>query len=157
MLSPTALPRHSLLHNLVEFLEQAQLGGNGERATAPIERLQSFTRPPTQYEQIEHIKTVSSLRSLSSRHHPALQESQETLRRSRQAQRRVEQMRRAYGLGPTPSPEAKSFLKSGRTSEREKIENHDEMAEPNDEMNEMEREAFELYQWSQDLSFEDIG
>ena len=163
--SPAALPRHSLLHNLVEFLEQSQ---TGQTTTPSLQRLQSFTRLPTQNEQVERIKTVSSLQSPTPHHyprhhHPALQESRETLRHSRQAQRRVEQMRRVYGLGagsPT-SPEARGSLRSGRTSELGKVGEGEGGGETEpgagDEMNEIEREADELYQWSQELSFEDIG
>ena len=67
-------------------------------------------------------------------------------------------MRRVYGLGGiTPSsPEGKDSLKSGRTSDMgEEGEGGDEAGF--DEMNEIEREADELYQWTQELSFEDIG
>ena len=51
-----ALPRHSFLHNLVEYLEER---GRGRES---IERLASLTRPQTQTEQAHIIKTVSSLR-----------------------------------------------------------------------------------------------
>ena len=169
----TALPRHSLLHNIIEFLEQDQthlgpprLKGKISRTTASLERLQSLRRPPTQHEQIEHIKAVSSLQSLSSRHpHPAGRENQETLRRSRQAQRRVERMRKAYGFGLTPSPAGdydrereEDGLLSGRSTEAEGEGVCDGvLAETNDEINEIEKEAFELYQWTQELSLEEIG
>ena len=72
-------------------------------------------------------------------------------------------MRRVYGLGASPvsaSPEANGSLKSGRTGELEKAVREEEDGDENepgvDEMNEIEREADELYQWSQELSFEDI-
>ena len=161
----TALPRHSFLHNLVDFLEQSQRGPQrGQRITTSLQRLQSLTRPPTQYEQIERIKTVSLLRTSPTprnyRHHPAAlrdQGSRETLQRSRQAQKRVEQMRRVYGIGgATPSsPEGKDSLNSGRINEAGEREGEGETGF--DEINDIEREADELYQWTQELSFDDIG
>ena len=62
-------------------------------------------------------------------------------------------MRQAYGLGGS-SPEGKGSLKSGRTS---KLGEDGRDETDFDEMNEIEREADELYQWTQELSFEDIG
>ena len=53
----TVLPHHSFLHNIVTFLERAHMPGG-----LSLERLQSFTRPPTQAEQIEQIKAVTSMR-----------------------------------------------------------------------------------------------
>ena len=86
-------------------------------------------------------------------------------------------MRKAYGLvgQTTPSPQATTTAvgerdtglseDGGRTSEMKegeskRVESGDEevlLSEPNEEMNEIERDAFELYQWSQELSFEDVG
>ena len=56
-LAHTVLPCHSFLHNIVVFLEHAHMPGG-----LSLERLQSFKRPPTQAEQIEHIKAVTSMR-----------------------------------------------------------------------------------------------
>ena len=53
----TVLPCHSFLHNIVVFLERAHMPGG-----LSLGRLQSFKRPPTQAEQIEHIKAVTSMR-----------------------------------------------------------------------------------------------
>ena len=53
----TVLPHRSFLHNIVTFLECAHLPGG-----LSLERLQSFARPPTQTEQIEQIKAVTSMR-----------------------------------------------------------------------------------------------
>lgn len=73
-------------------------------------------------------------------------------------------MRKAYGFGQTPSPaaagdhdhEVKGL--SGRSTEMEGERVHNGvLAETNDEINEIEKEAFELYQWTQELSFEEIG
>ena len=71
-------------------------------------------------------------------------------------------MRKAYGLGPTPSPEGKlSAMKSEVVKEGEGDGGEPDEAVavdgPSEEMNDIEKEAFELYQWSKDLSFEDIG
>lgn len=73
-------------------------------------------------------------------------------------------MRKAYGIGQTPSPaadhdrEVKGLIsRSGRTSKMEGEGVRDGLAETNDEINEIEKEAFELYQWTQELSFEEIG
>ena len=57
----TVLPRHSFLYNIVDFLTRAHLPGG-----MSLERMQSLTRPPTQAEQIEYIKAVSSMRSVVS-------------------------------------------------------------------------------------------
>ena len=63
-------------------------------------------------------------------------------------------MRQAYGLGGASlsSPEGKGSLKSGRTNEAGEGEGETGF----DEMNDIEREADELYQWTQELSFDDI-
>ena len=72
-------------------------------------------------------------------------------------------MRKAYGLGQTPSPagdcnHGMEGLISGRSTEMEGEGVCDGvLAETNDEINEIEKEAFELYQWTQELSFEEIG
>lgn len=68
-------------------------------------------------------------------------------------------MRRAYGLGGASpsSPEGKGSLalKSGRTSE---VGERGEKGEIGfDEINDIERGADELYRWTQELSFDDIG
>ena len=73
-------------------------------------------------------------------------------------------MRKAYGLGTTtPLPvtaEARSPLakhdheqrpETGARVDKDALESNIE------EVDEMEKEAFDLYQWSQELSFEDIG
>ena len=67
-------------------------------------------------------------------------------------------MRRAYGVGgarPPSSPEGKGSLKSGRTNEAGEGEGEGETGI--DEINDIELEADELYQWTQELSFDDIG
>ena len=71
-------------------------------------------------------------------------------------------MRKAYGFGQTPSPAGDHDCKveglSGRSTEMEGEGVCDGvLAETNDEINEIEKEAFELYQWTQELSFEEIG
>ena len=70
-------------------------------------------------------------------------------------------MRRVYRLGEgkaNTSPEDKGSprTRSGRTSELGTMEKEGEDGFDFDEMNEIEREAEELYQWTQELSFEDI-
>ena len=70
-------------------------------------------------------------------------------------------MRKTYVFGLTPSPNdhdrdrVKALLENGEVEERDKFDGV--LTEANDELNEIEKEAFELYQWSQELSFEDIG
>ena len=64
-------------------------------------------------------------------------------------------MRRVYGLGGASpsSPEGKDSLKSGRTNEEGERGGETGL----DEIKDIEREADELYQWTQELSFDDIG
>jgi hypothetical protein len=64
-------------------------------------------------------------------------------------------MRRVYRVGGASpsSPELEGKMKSGRTTEMEEGEGETGF----DEINDIDREADELYQWTQELSFDDIG
>ena len=45
------------MYSVLELLEHSMVPGGG----LSLEKLRSFTRPPTQVEQIQRIKTISSL------------------------------------------------------------------------------------------------
>ncbi|CAI8019508.1 Putative uncharacterized protein CXorf58 [Geodia barretti] len=136
-----ALPRHSMMYSVLELLETC----SGGSAAAPsgglsLEKLRSFTRPPTQTEQIQRIKTVSSLRTGEGERSGS--------RGSRIARKRARRMRQTFGLR---SPSTPQHSQSGRT------EGGSEGEEEAGEMDsDIEKEASELYEWTQNLSFEDV-
>ena len=65
-----ALPRHSVMYSVVELLEHSVVPGG-----LSLEKLRSFTRPPTQVEQIQRIKTVSQKYNFSLFHSQCMRTS----------------------------------------------------------------------------------
>ena len=49
------------MYSVIELLEQHSLAASSGGGLS-LEKLRSFTRPPTQLDQIQQIKTISSLR-----------------------------------------------------------------------------------------------
>lgn len=149
------LPRHSFLHSLVEFLEQAHFPSG-----LSLQRLQSLAHPPSQAQQIDHIKVVTSLSTQSvispRRRLPSSQgSSRGPSRRSRQAQQRVERMKKAYEITklPSTSPE----VERPPSNEEDDSRHQEHLVSDDDvEIEEWDKEVCELYQWSKQLSFDDI-
>lgn len=145
------LPRTTILYDILDFVE------NG-KATP---RLQSefqvlSTRPVTQEMQLEHIRLISKVRTPEIWTPTPRQQSKsgrnsqpgETARRSRQAMRRTNRMKKMYADGKKEQwmeTEQGDAVRSGTFR-------------PEDEDNDdWEKEADKLYEWTQDLSYDDIG
>lgn len=137
----SALPRHTPLHNMLDLLNNSR-GGAG----VSLHQLESCTLPLTHQQQ--QIRTVPSLADINQI--PSSQRSRVRSgsgheaggqRRSRQARRRAERMKKAYN--------------------REESQDCWEEAEGEGEGQGNGAEAWEedvedLYQWTQKLSYDDI-
>ncbi|PIK56092.1 hypothetical protein BSL78_06988 [Apostichopus japonicus] len=141
------LPRTTILYDILDFVE------NGK--TTP--RLHSefrvlTTRPVTQEMQLEHIKLISKIRTPeiwtpTPRQPPKSgRQSQpgETARRSRQATLRANRMKKMYADG-----KREEWIDSGGGVPSE--------TDGREEEEDWEREADKLFEWTQGLSYDDIG
>ena len=138
------LPRHSHLHHLVHFLNKTHFSSESVSLT----RLKDYMKSPAEHmghEQHSRVMVSPSLSPSSQQpntpqdqhNHPHIHVSRSAgaLRRSRQAKQRANKMRKAY---------------------REKTDTEEGEEEEGQEMREWEQEADDLYQWTQQLSFDDI-
>ena len=144
-MSHAALPRHTPLHNLVDLLDVSRHAGN-----VSLHQLSSCTRLLTQQPR-PHPRAISVPHDRDFSPQPPSSESQRsqvrnptsdsTQRRSRQAKKRAELMRKTYS----------------RTQSREGEEQDNREGEGQErEVEAWQEEAEDLYQWTQNLSFDDI-
>ncbi len=137
-----ALPRHTPLHNLLDLLDGSRHTG----ISVPLQRIRSLALSPPHQQQLEQLKVLSSLgeaqppwtRPPHSR--GPLSMGGEAQRRSRQAKRRADKMRRVYKEGGREGEGLTTPLSGEKREEEE----------------EREEEIDDLYQWTQKLSFDDI-
>lgn len=147
-----ALPRHSMMYSVIELLERsaAATPSRGGSRGLSLEKLRSFTRPPSQMEQIQRIKTVSSLGVGGSVERGAGGGggSSRGPHGSRLARQRAKKMKEIY---TTKSPNTTQ----GIEDEGEELTGGD-TREGGESDTELDREASDLYEWTQNLSFEDV-
>ncbi|WAR28822.1 LOW QUALITY PROTEIN: hypothetical protein MAR_014526 [Mya arenaria] len=130
-LSGKLLPRHTVFYDIIDFLYNHRMT---PRLRDEIPLL--VTRPITQDIQIQHIRAVTEMR------------------RSKQARMRAMKMRKMYGL------DREDVLDSrGQTAVSEEPEDYFDKygitGEYGEEGDQWEREARKLYEWTQELSFND--
>lgn len=148
------LPRHTIFYDIVDFLFNHRMT---PRLRDEIPLL--ITRPLTQDIQIQHIRAVSEMRSPdvpmpTPKSKLSGMNSQISGRRSKQARARAMKMRKLYGL------DREDMLDSrGQTAVSEEPEDYFDKygitGEYGEEGEQWEREARKLYEWTQELSFND--
>lgn len=148
------LPRYTIFYDIIDFLFNHRMT---PRLREEIPLL--VTRPLTQDIQIQHIRAVSEMRSPdvpmpTPKSKLSGIQSQVSGRRSKQARARAMKMRKMYGL------EREDMLDScGQTAVSEEPEDYFDKygitGEYGDEGEQWEREARKLYEWTQELSFND--
>ncbi|XP_045200596.2 uncharacterized protein CXorf58-like isoform X2 [Mercenaria mercenaria] len=148
------LPRYTIFYDIVDFLFNQRMT---PRLREEIPLL--VTRPLTQDIQIQHIRAVSEMRSPdvpmpTPKSKMSGIQSQVSGRRSKQARVRAMKMRKMYGL------DREDMLDSrGQTAVSEEPEDYFDKygitGEYGDEGEQWEREARKLYEWTQELSFND--
>ncbi|XP_052782799.1 uncharacterized protein CXorf58-like [Mya arenaria] len=148
------LPRHTVFYDIIDFLYNHRMT---PRLRDEIPLL--VTRPITQDIQIQHIRAVTEMRSPdvpmpTPKSKMSGIQSQISGRRSKQARMRAMKMRKMYGL------DREDVLDSrGQTAVSEEPEDYFDKygitGEYGEEGDQWEREARKLYEWTQELSFND--
>eukprot|EP00794_Sanderia_malayensis_P011024 gene11024-12188_t len=161
-LSLEALPRHNIMYDVMTFLSS---GFASPRLKSEMPEM-AATRPITQTDQLQCIQAIpNKIRR------PMLAEKTSG-RRTKKAKDRVARMRRMYGLEDHATSEGRTAIlleddttSEGRTAilleddttsmnpvDLPKIDVYDEFDDDN-----WEEEGEQLYQWSQELSTENLG
>ncbi|XP_064615141.1 uncharacterized protein CXorf58-like [Liolophura sinensis] len=145
------VPRHTMFYDIVDYLYSHRIS---DRLRAEVPLL--MVRPINQGIQRQHIKIVSQFRPLPtvytapvSTHigsHPIQYTGTE--RRSRQARLRAKKMRKAFGISERGDPEYGGDEGLEGMGVVGALEGGDD---------DWEDEANKLYEWTQELSFEDIA
>ncbi|KAL5004452.1 hypothetical protein ScPMuIL_017908 [Solemya velum] len=146
------LPRHNIFYDIVDFLYNQQMT---PRLQEEIPLL--VKRPVTQDIQLQHIRAISQIRSPITPMVPAPTPkskmsgygSQLSHRRSKQARHRAAKLRKMYGL----DREGSKLESRGHTAVSEDASEY--LDQDGDREEEWEREASKLYEWTQELSFND--
>lgn len=148
------LPRHTIFYDIVDFLFTRVMTPR-LRQEVPL----LITRPITQDIQVQHIRAVSQLRSPdvpmpTPKSKLSGIQSQVSGRRSKQARLRAMKMRKMYGLDREDT-----FESAGQTAVSEEPEDYFDKygitGEDGEDPEAWEREAKKLYEWTQELSFND--
>ncbi|KAH3805326.1 uncharacterized protein CXorf58-like isoform X2 [Dreissena polymorpha] len=148
------LPRHTVFYDIIDFLYNHRMT---PRLREEIPLL--ITRPITQDIQIQHIRAVSEMRSPdvpmpTPKSKMSGITSQVSGRRSKQARIRAMKMRKMYGLDRDEMLDSR-----GQTAVSEEPEDYFDKygitGEYGEEGDQWEREAKKLYEWTQELSFND--
>ncbi|XP_022095200.1 putative uncharacterized protein CXorf58 [Acanthaster planci] len=168
-LDQSVLPRTTILYDVIDYLNR---GGNSPSARLQAEMPALTARPLTEEMQRAHVRIISELREPlqipipSPTFKPSSSRGStpgHTSRRSRQAKQRASKMRKMYmaskaeSRGENPSYDdavgtvAAAQVVSGGYQDDEYGMLDDDVEE------EWQKEADQLYAWTQDLSYEDIG
>lgn len=148
------LPRHTIFYDIVDFLFTHRMTPR-LRQEVPL----LLIRPLTQDIQIQHIRAVSQMRSPdvpmpTPKSKMSGIQSQVSGRRSKQARARAVKMRKMYGLDRDDTLDSR-----GQTAVSEEPEDYFDKygitGEEGEEGEAWEREARKLYEWTQELSFND--
>ncbi|KAK3598598.1 hypothetical protein CHS0354_039620 [Potamilus streckersoni] len=148
------LPRHTIFYDLVDFLYTQRMT---PRLRAEIPLL--VTRPVTQDIQVQQIRAISEIRSLDvpmpSKSKLSGYIGQVSGRRSKQARIRAMKMRKMYGL----DKERSDLDSRGQTAVSEEPDDYFDKygitGEEGNDGEDWEKEAKKLYEWTQELSFND--
>lgn len=148
------LPRHTVFYDIVDFLYTHRMTPR-LRQEVPL----LMTRPITQDIQISHIRVVSEMRSPdvpmpTPKSKMSGVTSQVSGRRSKQARIRAMKMRKMYGLDREDTLDSR-----GQTAFSEEPEDYFDKygitGEEGEDGDAWEHEARKLYEWTQELSFND--
>ncbi|XP_071798955.1 uncharacterized protein CXorf58-like [Asterias amurensis] len=167
------LPRTTILYDVIDYLNR---GGNAPSKRLQVELPVLTARPVTQEMQREHVRIISELRTPLQITIPSPtfkptsarpSTSGQTSRRSRQAKQRASRMKRMYmeskaqSQGGNVAYDPVGTVAAAQTAPGSgPYEEDDEEMDygmDGDEGEEWEREADQMYAWTQDLSYEDIG
>lgn len=161
------LPRHTIFFDVVDFAYNNRVT---PRLKQEIPLL--LSRPVTQEVQVRHIKAISKMRtpiypfgplptpSKSKMSMGGASRSQLSSRRSKQAKLRALKMRQLYSKGDTGVPEGDNVLDDEddvhgyKENDRDRafVEDGEDIDEEDEEW---DREGSKLYEWTQELSFND--
>ncbi|XP_019644979.1 PREDICTED: putative uncharacterized protein CXorf58 [Branchiostoma belcheri] len=155
-LSLEALPRQSIMYDIVEYLYHTGTPSSRLQEDLPI----LMSRPITQEIQLQHIQAISQLRTpppapcttAQSRTRPRpLSSGGRSQRGSKQAKKRAQQMKKLYqqegkeGLEPVPSG-----------TPLDEVGRDQYLGAPGEDQEDWEQEADKLYEWTQELNFDDL-
>ncbi|XP_038049860.1 putative uncharacterized protein CXorf58 [Patiria miniata] len=167
-LDQSVLPRTTILYDVIDYLNR---GGNSPSVRLQAEMPMLTARPVTEEMQREHVRIISELREplaipiASPTFKPSSSRastSGHTSRRSKQAKQRASRMRKMYmegkaeSRGENPSDDEAVGTVAAAQVMSEDFDD-DRMLDDDAEEEEWQREADQLYAWTQDLSYEDIG
>ncbi|XP_033124978.1 putative uncharacterized protein CXorf58 [Anneissia japonica] len=146
------LTRSTILYDIVDYLE-----GNQASSRLQNEMKALISRPVTQELQREHIRIISELRTPEplvlpkSQNTARVSSGSQSSRGSRQARQRASKMRRMY---QTTNENEPGLQVDVTKSNDEKNGDDYHLVQSGDEF---EEEADQLFTWTQNLSYEDIG
>ncbi|XP_078612468.1 uncharacterized protein CXorf58-like isoform X4 [Branchiostoma floridae x Branchiostoma japonicum] len=156
-LSLEALPRQSIMYDIVEYLYHTGTPSSRLQEDLPI----LMSRPITQEIQLQHIQAISQLRTpppapcttAQSRNRPRpLSSGGRSQRGSKQAKKRAQQMRKLY------QQEGKEGLETvpGSTPLKDMVR-EEYLGMTGEDQEDWEQEADKLYEWTQELNFDDLA
>ncbi|CAH1245754.1 CXorf58 [Branchiostoma lanceolatum] len=164
-LSLEALPRQSIMYDIVEYLYHTGTPSSRLQADLPI----LMSRPITQEIQLQHIQAISQLRTpppapcttAQSRTRPRpLSSGGRSQRGSKQAKKRAQQMRKLYQqegkeVGNVSSP--RQHPPEGHGEGGVPGGRGEYLGVPGEDQEDWEQEADKLYEWTQELNFDDLA
>lgn len=175
LLTLADVPRYTIFYDIVQFLYSGKVSRQLQQQIPSL-----LVKPVTAEIQMQHFKIISALRCSSQVYNHRVPrklsfDSCDTKRRSKQAIKRVSRMKEVYRnreilSGKTDGMQyryesqlstdlpVKPFLETSYTLTSDKTHHLCSVPSPADElgMNEFDKEVHKLYQWSQELSLENL-
>ncbi|CAH1781799.1 unnamed protein product [Owenia fusiformis] len=153
-LTQDVIPRYTIFHDVIDYLYNQKLSPSLAEELPTL-----LSRPITQEIQLRQIKLISRIRTpplapCSTPKGKFSSPQSSTARRSKQARIRALKMKRMYGLEATEQKPS-DISENRETKLTFDLPNEDDDLDKMDEH--WEIEADKLYEWTQDLSFEDIS
>ncbi|XP_065889234.1 uncharacterized protein CXorf58-like isoform X2 [Dysidea avara] len=142
-----SLPRGNKFYSIMDYLSAWPLLKEGNS----FQKMRNFSRPPTQEEKMVCIRSVTSVKSPPKHSGRVASASRESSRRSKKAHLHVEKMRKMFERNKPYKSQGNTEMRDDHTSTSNDVPSEDD----DDDDDDWEREADELYQWSQQLSIDD--
>ncbi|XP_013415353.1 putative uncharacterized protein CXorf58 [Lingula anatina] len=158
-LTLNSLPRTTIFFDVVDYLYHHRMSPRLKK-----ELPQLLSRPITQETQLQHIKIISRLRTPAVTEAPgptprstrySRESSKLTGRRSKQAQMKAAKMRRMYGMESRSEMTSSVGHSPSRLGQAQGLGDSYYSGDEEEE-EEWEREANKLYEWTQELKFEEV-